>query len=64
MIQFLRQLQTERSRLISKIRMTVRIHESGKGDTIGCGDADAVLRVIAADLAKHSVWIARNEPKP
>ncbi|MHC5061785.1 MAG: hypothetical protein ACYTFK_11960 [Planctomycetota bacterium] len=63
MDKFQQSLQSERARLISKIRMTVRLATSGKADTIGCRDADAVLQVILADLNKHSDWLMRNEPE-
>ena len=62
MDQFLQSLQTERARLISKIRVTVKYWNDGKGDTIGCKDAESIVRMVTVALADHERWIRANEP--
>ena len=59
---FLQSVQSKQALLLSKIGMTVKMHLTGRGDTIGCADADAIIRMVADDLEKHKKWIRTNAP--
>ena len=62
MEQFLQSLQSQQRTLISKIKITVTMYRDGKGDAIGCKDADTVLLVLTDYLKAHEKWIRQNEP--